>query len=163
MSLNTHGIKSVKYEVLYPLKKEKVRANIAPLIGSAGASVCTAHTELLERSITTAPHPLSTPQSAVRSPVRTAASFDNNSGSLLAAQRLHSDGEESGERILACKTKKNKKQKKSIMFTMVCLIKAHPCHACVRTLRFQSWRLFNDRLSSHTYCHTHAERSITTE
>lgn len=45
MSLNTHGIKSVKYEVLYPLKKEKVRANIAPLIGSAGASVCTAHTE----------------------------------------------------------------------------------------------------------------------
>lgn len=111
MSLNTHGIKSVKYEVLYPLKKEKVRANIAPLIGSAGASVCTAHTELLERSITTAPHPLSTPQSAVRSPVRTAASFDNNSGSLLAAQRLHSDGEESGERILACKTKKTKNKK----------------------------------------------------
>lgn len=81
--LNTHGIKSIKYVVLYPLKTEKVRANIAPLISSAGASVSTAHTEPLERSITTAPHPLSTPQSAVRSPVRTAALFDNNPGSLL--------------------------------------------------------------------------------
>ncbi len=107
----------------------------------------------------TAPHPLITPQSAVRSPVRTTALFDHNSDWIVSGARwLHNDGEDSGEGILANTrnvrgaTKEHKNNPSCSLWLAlksppISCVRQKPAHPVREDTRWLSW-------VTHTVSHT---------